>query len=525
MKKNLLLLLFVAILPWLNNLHAQCDVSNIVISDVRAVQNGTGVDYSIDIAFTAEENNGAKYTWLHLWLEKDYQYDLWHNAIDAPYPCPRPNNATKAAPTTTALGFDMLDNSFLTFGFELGAVGTTAGTPGIMTSYIYDLTIVPNYANATIYKQSLGGKLYRVIIENITFYKANCNCSDYLEVRAFNWATNANTAGGTPVQCYSCGNAPFVIGDPRVTGNVNCVYPRTYNLFIDSRYMNAGTPGVDVIYGSYTLYADVNRNGQIDLVGDHPDFLVKAATPFVTDPSPVGGVPVGFQSRFLQLNGTFDFVFAYGDTNSSKSVIALVNIETPGYTGADVTGLLSNTCSVLPVTVTSFSANAQSNAVKLTWETAQEFNFAGFDVERKTGNGSFTSIGFVNAKANEAEKAMYQFNDMNLQIGEVALYRLRLVDKDGRFTYSDVRAVRNNAKKMLVAVYPNPTKGLFTIAVPADAGLYDVILSDYAGRVIRTERSLRSQSIQMNKLLPGVYLLKIWFRETGETITERVIVQ
>jgi hypothetical protein len=525
MKKNLLLLLLLALMPWYNKLSAQCDVSNVVISDVRPVQNGTGVDYTIDIAFTAEENNGAKYTWLHLWLEKDYQYNLWHNAVDAPYPCPRPNSSTKAAPTTTAAGFDMLDNSFLTFGFELGAVGTTAGTTGIMTSYIYDPTVVPNYANATIYKQSLGGKLYRVTILNVTFYKANCTCSDYLQVRAFNWATNANTAGGTPVQCYSCDNTPFVIGDPRVTGNINCVYPRTYNLFIDSRYMNAGTPGVDVISGSYTLYADVNRNGKIDLVGEHPDFLVKGVTPFVTDPSPVGGVPVGFQSRFLQLNGTFDYVFAYGDTNSSKSVIALVNIETPGYTGADVTGLLSNTCAVLPVSITRFSANAHSNAVKLTWETAQEFNFSGYEVERKAGNANFVSIGFVQAIAMDGERASYQFTDANLPAGEVLLYRLRLLDKDGSFTYSDVKAIRNNAKKLLVAVYPNPTKGMFTIAVPADAGLYDVMISDYSGRVIKADRSLRNQSLQINKLLPGVYLLKIWFIETGETITERVIVQ
>ena len=106
-----------------------------------------------------------------------------------------------------------------------------------------------------------------------------------------------------------------------------------------------------------------------------------------------------------------------------------------------------------------------------------------------------------------------------------SVYRLRLVNKDGSFTYSDVRAIRNNAKKVSVSIYPNPTNGNFTIAVPADAGLYDVMLSDYSGRVMRAERSLRNQSFQVNKLLPGVYMLKIWFRETGETITEKVIVQ
>lgn len=521
MKKNLLLLLLGALLPWYNNLSAQCDVSNIVISDVRAVQNGTGVDYSIDIAFTAEENNGAKYTWLHLWLEKDYQYNLWHAVAEAPYPCPRINNSTKAAPTTTAGGFDMLDNSFLTFGFELGAVGTTAGTAGIMTNYIYDLTVVPNYANATIYKQSLGGKLYRVTILNVTFYKANCSCSDYLEVRAFNWATNANTEGGTPVQCYSCGNSPFVIGDPRVTGSVNCVYPRTYNLFIDSRYMNAGTPGVDVIYGSYTLYADVNRNGKIDLVGDHPDFLVKAVTPFITDPSPLGGVPVGFQSRFLQLNGIFDYVFSYGDTNSNKNVIALVNIETPGYTGADVTGLLSNTCSVLPVTITDFKVTRQQSNVVLQWAVANEYDVEKYVVQRRIDNGQFATIGSMPA----TEIDNYSFTDNVSGSSGVMYYRLRIVDKNGTITYSDVRMVRINTANIDVMINPNPAVASFSIAVPADAGSYDISVSDVSGRIIKTMNAVRNQTLYFNQFIPGIYIIKIQFRETGVSITKRIVVQ
>lgn len=514
-----------AVMLWFNQVLAQCDVSNVVISEVRPVQNGTGVDYTIDISFTAEENNGAKFTWLHLWLEKDYKFSLWHNGFNATYPCPRSNNSSRSAPTTTAAGFDMLDQSFLTFGFELGSVGITAGKAGIMTSYIYDATIIPGYANAVIYKQSLGGKFYRITIQNVSFHKANCTVTDYLEVRAFNWATNANTAGGTPVQCYSCENSPFVIGDPRISGNVNCVYPRTYNLFIDSRYLNASTPGVDVIYGSYTLYADVNRSGKIELAGASPDILVKAETTFTTDPAPVGGVPAGFQSRFMQLNGIFDYEFGMGDTNSNKNIIALVNIETPGYTGADVAGLLANNCTVLPVTLSGFSVSQFLNSVQLNWKTEQEFDLSGFEIQRNLNHAGYKSIGFVAAMAKDGNGAIYNYTDKDIAKGVVIFYRLRIIDQNGEYSYSDIRVIRNNAVKMNVSIYPNPSNGRFSIAVPADAGLYDVMLTDVTGRVLLLKNSQRNQSIQIQRFYPGCYLLKIWFRETGETITEKVVVQ
>lgn len=526
MKKILLLLPAMAVMPLGNAILAQCDVSNLVVSNVRpasaTVDGATGVNYTMDLKFTVEENNGNKYTWIHLFLEKDYNYQAWHLDKNAPYPCPQTNNASINPPVKSGTSsVAILGWAMLNFGFDIELVSTgAASSTGILTTYPYDATVVLNYVGATIRKVPWGdGKTYDVYVNNVTFFKANCVCTDYLAVRAFNWATNSNASTGGKVQCYSCANKPFVIGDPTVSGNVNCVNPRTFNLFIDSRFDNSATPGADPLNGSYRLYCDVNQNGQIDAA----DILVKNATSFTTS---TASVSEGFQTRFIQLNGSLDYVFPPGDENSAKNLIAVVSIDNPEYIGADVSGILTNSCAPLPVTLKSFDAQQYASGVRLMWTTAMEYNFKGFEIERKLGNGGgFVKIGFMAAKGDELKGADYSFMDQNLPGATIAFYRLRLVDMDGSAIFSDIKAVRNNAQKMYVTVSPNPSNGNVNIAVPADAGIYDVMLHDYSGKLLQRMVGANTQLLQLRDLMPGMYMLMIQFRKTGEQLVERIIVQ
>ena len=73
MKRNLLLLLLLALMPWYNIISAQCNVTNVVVSNVRS--NPYGADsmmYTIDLQFNATVNGGNKDIWLHIWRESDY---------------------------------------------------------------------------------------------------------------------------------------------------------------------------------------------------------------------------------------------------------------------------------------------------------------------------------------------------------------------------------------------------------------------------------------------------------------------
>ena len=68
-------------------------------------------------------------------------------------------------------------------------------------------------------------------------------------------------------------------------------------------------------------------------------------------------------------------------------------------------------CDIVPVELTSFSANVNNNLVTLNWSTATELNNSGFEIERKSQNTEWTRIGFVAGSGTTTESRSYSFVD------------------------------------------------------------------------------------------------------------------
>lgn len=185
------------------------------------------------------------------------------------------------------------------------------------------------------------------------------------------------------------------------------------------------------------------------------------------------------------------------------------------------------TQSTLPVTLANFNAVQRSSKVTLTWETLFELNNDGFEIERRIGSGSYQKIAFVDSKApgGNGDAFSYSFEDAtNLPKG-VTYYRLRQVDLDGRATYSEIKAVRTGNGTIILSVYPNPSRGTTNVALPSGVGTYDVSVDDFTGKSVQRFSGLTSSNLQLNNLKPGMYMLRVSIRATGETITERIAVQ
>lgn len=181
----------------------------------------------------------------------------------------------------------------------------------------------------------------------------------------------------------------------------------------------------------------------------------------------------------------------------------------------------------LPVTLANFNAVQRSNKVSLTWETSMELNNDGFEIERRIGGGSYQKIGFVDSKApggNGAEFS-YSFEDNTVLPKGVSYYRLRQVDFDGRASYSEIKAVRTGNGAIILSVYPNPSRGTVNVAIPDGVGTFDVSVDDFTGKSVQRFSGLTSRNMQLNNLKPGMYMLRVSIRATGETITERIAVQ
>jgi hypothetical protein len=110
----------------------------------------------------------------------------------------------------------------------------------------------------------------------------------------------------------------------------------------------------------------------------------------------------------------------------------------------------------IPVELTSLSANVTGTGIALNWTTATETNNRGFEVQRKSLDGEFQAVGFVEGAGTSTETNTYTFVDDKVVAGDYE-YRLKQVDFDGRFSYSD--AVEVNfivADFELQQNYPNP---------------------------------------------------------------------
>ncbi len=169
--------------------------------------------------------------------------------------------------------------------------------------------------------------------------------------------------------------------------------------------------------------------------------------------------------------------------------LSLYHFETVSYGQATNISTSESTC-LLPVELTSFDAVVDGGSVALHWETASELNNAGFDVEfATTPEGDFSKVGFVAGNGYAEETIRYQFNhDAAGFAGQTVYYRLKQVDFDGAFEYSDVIAVQVPAATVaqLHPAYPNPfnptTNISFTLPVE---GQVKLTVYDAMGRAVQ----------------------------------------
>lgn len=111
---------------------------------------------------------------------------------------------------------------------------------------------------------------------------------------------------------------------------------------------------------------------------------------------------------------------------------------------------------ILPVELTSFTANASDGKVTLNWKTASEINNMGFELERSIDNNNFYRIAFIDGHGTTQNIQEYTYID-KINSREI-YYRLKQIDFDGSFEYSSIVKVENNVPDNFSVSqnYPNP---------------------------------------------------------------------
>ena len=96
------------------------------------------------------------------------------------------------------------------------------------------------------------------------------------------------------------------------------------------------------------------------------------------------------------------------------------------------------------------------NNVDVSWITSAEVNVSRFEIQASTNGSAYFNVGTVTAKGNSFP-TRYSLQDLPANKTGVRFYRLKMVDKDGSFTYSAVKSIKfSDLKSGLVNIFPHP---------------------------------------------------------------------
>ncbi|QEC67035.1 T9SS type A sorting domain-containing protein [Panacibacter ginsenosidivorans] len=167
---------------------------------------------------------------------------------------------------------------------------------------------------------------------------------------------------------------------------------------------------------------------------------------------------------------------------------------------------------ILPLNLIRFTLAKNGNSNLLSWSTAQEINTSYFEVQRGINNTSFAAIGKVLA-ANKQTQNNYQFADIK-PLNGTNYYRLKIVDADGKFTYSPILISSNN-KLTDIAVYPNPVKDRIVLNINSKVKTtFNVTVTDMQGRtilrnVISVDEGISQRELNATALKQGTYFVRL----------------
>ncbi|MBX2892744.1 MAG: T9SS type A sorting domain-containing protein [Saprospiraceae bacterium] len=177
-------------------------------------------------------------------------------------------------------------------------------------------------------------------------------------------------------------------------------------------------------------------------------------------------------------------------------------------------------CGLLPVELTFFRGKMEQGDVVLNWQTASEKDNAWFEVEHSTqGTEGFNTIGKVAGNGTSTVANDYAFRHAHPAAGP-HLYRLKQVDFDGKFEYSNIVSVVVRGEKEVVLA-PNPTQGTLFVRGLKDGELHTAVVTDFAGREVLRHSLAQSALIDLSEQPDGIYFVEI--RTPSQTTTQRVV--
>jgi hypothetical protein len=213
------------------------------------------------------------------------------------------------------------------------------------------------------------------------------------------------------------------------------------------------------------------------------------------------------------LDPTSNYNFNCGGSTGNSCALGVVYgsaYSTTGNSAKNVTFISGGL--ILPVELTNFIALINDNQyVSLSWETQQEVNSSYFSIERSEDGNNWKAVGSVSAADNSASIRYYSFIDQS-SIDGIAYYRLKMVDLNGQYAYSDIKVVRNAVVKS-ISIFPNPATDFVNISLNESSTTLVARLINLNGQILAQQEMSGSTAttitLSLHNYPQGVYFLQI----------------
>jgi hypothetical protein len=362
---------------------------------------------------------------------------------------------------------------------------------------------------------------------NASMLSANTNCTGTFQQPVSNGVTNYT--GGTSlldgnsklmaIVSVNSGIDPSTFTNAQQNINTGPVRSSSATEYLDRNYL-INSPALNAAVQFFFLNSELNT-----LIAADPSVNVSNL-----GASRQGGAVC--QLNFSPANGWTNFLSQSGNGISSDGLVRWIYVTTPNFSNFYLKGALGG---ALPVSLISFTGYKTGNETLLKWITENEFNSAGFDVQRSLDGMNFITIGFVNSLSNggnSSGKLSYSYTDP-IQLNQNIYYRLKQKDLDNRGKYSNIILIKNAdpAISFRTNVYPNPSLGAARISIESsDKSDVLITINDLAGKIILTERKqvmkgYNDYELPVTKLVPGVYFVKTTNLSNGLISVSKLIRQ
>jgi hypothetical protein len=243
-------------------------------------------------------------------------------------------------------------------------------------------------------------------------------------------------------------------------------------------------------------------------------------------------------SGYLQLGDEVNLVLYNRNSNSDSSWSLLISgassmtLTTVTFEGVSTLGqfTIGSTGSPLPVELVSFSGIVKDQKVYLNWSTATEVNNYGFEILRQAQDDEWDLIGFVEGHGNSNSQKEYNFIDNEINHAGIYYYRLKQIDTDGAYEYSNQIEVNYKIPSIfeLNQNYPNPFNPSTTISFNLPkSGVVTLRVYNLMGEEIKTlvegyrETGIYTVNFNADELASGMYLYRL--NTNGFTETKKML--